>query len=166
MAEFRIEEAAAAYGVAPETIWRAVQDGQLAARVDWQGRYLVMVPPPAVGPPAVVPQTYAGQALPSYGVQGYGYEQPGAIMAGQADSLRQELEYTRYLLSEVSHQRDQLEVQVQAQLRQLERSEEAQHELRVLIGSAMRPGDGAMRQVASPAVAQQMDAPKRRWWPF
>jgi hypothetical protein len=163
MAEIGIEEAAALYGVAPETIWLAVQQGQLAARIDPMGRYLVNIPPPAA--PAATPQL---AAPPAEYAAGYGaYATPQASHPEPAvERLRYELEYTRYLLAEVSHQRDQLEAQVTAQLHQLERAEEAQHELRVLIGSAMQPGDNALRQVDRPAGPQVGQPAKRRWWPF
>lgn len=163
MAELGIEEAAALYGVAPEAIWQAIQQGQLAARIDPMGRYLVNVPPPAAPPttPQLAPPTAEYPA-------GYGAHAPPQQSQSEpeVERLRYELEYTRYLLAEVSHQRDQLESQVKAQLHQLERAEEAQHELRVLIGSAMQPGDNALRQVERPAAQQVGQPAKRRWWPF
>ena len=163
MAELGIEEAAALYGVAPQTIWQAIQQGELAARIDPMGRYLVNIPPPAAPPatpqlpppPAAYPADYGSYAAP----------QPSRPEA-EVERLRYELEYTRYLLAEVSHQRDQLEAQVNAQLHQLERAGEAQHELRVLIGSAMQPGDNALRQVDRAAAQQVGQATKHRWWPF
>lgn len=166
MAELGIEEAASLYGVAPDTIWQAIQQGQLAARIDPMGRYLVNVPPPAAStatpqlapPPSDYPANPAGYG--AYTTPPQPHPEP------EVERLRYELEYTRYLLAEVSHQRDQLEAQVKAQLHQLERAEEAQHELRVLIGSAMQPGGNSLRQV-QPAAAPQVPQPaKPRWWPF
>ncbi len=159
MAELGIEEAAAFYGIAAEAIWRAIQEGQLAARIDPMGRYLVTIPPPAS--PSVTQQVSTPSApSPTHGSPGPASR---AYPESEGERLRYELEYTRYLLAEVSHQRDQLEAQVQAQLHQLERAEEAQHELRVLIGSAMRPGDNTLAGTVRPGVTQPA---KRRWWPF
>jgi len=167
MTELGIEEAATLYGVAPETIWRAIQQGELAARIDPAGRYLVSIPPPA-SPPAVA--QLAPPSGPDYPSSGTGYgtyaASPPSHPEPEVERLRYELEYTRYLLAEVSHQRDQLEAQVQAQLHQLDRAEEAQHELRVLIGSAMRPGDNALRQIDHPTPPEVDQPAKRRWWPF
>jgi hypothetical protein len=157
MAELGIEQAASAYGVTPDAIWRAIQDGQLPARIDGLGKYLVIVPPLFPPSPGATPAPPAGGA--SSRRTRHPWLEPAGSQSAPADSLARELEYTRHLLAEVSRQRDQLEAQVHAQLRQLERSEEAQHELRVLIGSALRPGDGSMRQV--PASGS-----RRRWWPF
>lgn len=166
MAELGIDEAAALYGVAPETIWQGIQQGELAARIDPMGRYLVNIPPPVMSPAA--PQL-ATAPPPSYssssGSGTHAAPQP-SYPEPDAERLRYELEYTRYLLAEVAHQRDQLEAQVQAQLHQLERAEEAQHELRVLLGSAMRPNENGLLQMNGPAPAQASQPTKRRWWPF
>ena len=134
MAELPIGEAAAKLGVSVETIRRWIRDGQLVARRDARGRYVVEVMQGSAGGDAAT----AGGPVPHRHVQ--------------AADLRRELLHTRELLDEVRRQRDQLEAQVEAQRRQIERDaaeraelrrllEQAQEQLRALPGDRPSPAD-------------------------
>lgn len=89
MAEMTIPEAAAALGVSTDTIRRRIIRGELRARRDERGRYLVTIE----GPPTATAQ--------------------GPVAAEQAH-LRLELDYSRQILEELRHQRKILEDQLEA----------------------------------------------------
>lgn len=162
MAEMTIPEAAAVLGVSVATIRRRVQQGDLPARQDARGRYLVTVDTAAAG------SGHSPQAT-----------------ATELAQLRLELKHTQELLAEVRRQRDELAILLDAQRAQMEavyeaqaRADEERAELRRLLGnaqmqlSALLPvphhGEGGPEERAARLSADGQTQKRRRrwWWPW
>ena len=119
MPEVTLPEAAVELRVSTDTIRRRIKAGELTARADPRGRYLVEVPELA----SEASEEPSGAASAPTQPQG---------------DLKLELAHTRELLAEVRRQRDQLEQQVQAQWQHLERADQERSELRILLGDAQQ----------------------------
>lgn len=165
MPEMTMTEAAAALGVSVGTIRRRIQRGDLQARQDERGRYLIRVD---LSTPTSPPS-------------------PTAEMAAELARLRLQLEHEREMLAEVRRQRDELAVLLDAQRAQLEaifeaqaRADEERAELRRLLGNAQmqlsallptpRQVEGQRseteRRTAQESNGQGQAKGRRWWWPW
>jgi excisionase family DNA binding protein len=169
--ELTIAEAATALGVSVDTVRRRIRRGDLRARRDEHGRYLITLEMDSA-------------------------ETPAAKRARGAEAeTERELTHTREVLAEVRRQRDQLEQQVAALQEQISAAATERSELRQLLAMHMRaaqlpapageesasadvasqtkeegamvgaaPGAGAATQTNEPADGPQRSAtPPNRW---
>ena len=150
MAELTISEAAVALGVSVDTIRRKIKRGELRARQDNKGRYLVAVEaPPRGAAPAV-----AGA--------------PGN--AAETARLRLDLEHAEAMVAELRHQREVLEGELQGARQAMQDAATERSELRRLLGNAqmqlraLLPGPAEGEAQKPGFVAERR--PKRWWWPF
>jgi len=139
--ELSIAETAVRLGVSVDTIRRRIRRGELSARQDGRGHYVV-----------VLEDGEAGTAPPL----------SSGTVEGELGRVRLELAHAEELLIEVRRQRDQLEAQVTAQHDQLSAAEEERHELRILLGSAMQPSTPALAAPTQDTVTLGKER-RRRW---
>ena len=150
MAELTISEAAVALGVSVDTIRRKIKRGELRARQDNKGRYLVAVEAPARGAAPAV----AGA--------------PGN--AAETARLRLDLEHAEAMVAELRHQREVLEGELQGARQAMQDAATERSELRRLLGNAqmqlraLLPGPAEGEAQKPGLVAERR--PKRWWWPF
>ena|SRR3990172_3986671 len=150
MAELTISEAAVALGVSVDTIRRKIKRGELRARQDNKGRYMVAVEAPP------------GGAAPS--VAGV----PGD--AAETARLRLGLEHAEAMVAELRHQREVLEGELQGARQAMQDAATERSELRRLLGNAqmqlraLLPGPAEGEAQKPGFVAERR--PKRWWWPF
>jgi excisionase family DNA binding protein len=168
MAEMTVSEAAAYLGITNDAVRRRIRRGELQAKQDDRGRYVVVIDTDAPVPPPPRPEPRLPQ------------------VSEEIARLRLQLEHERELLAEVRRQRDELAVLLDAQRAQIEAAFEAQQrdaeeraELRRLLGNAQmqlssllpppRNPDDDREEWEKPDAGE--DGPRERkrrrwWWPF
>jgi septal ring factor EnvC (AmiA/AmiB activator) len=122
MPDVTLPEAAAALGVSIDTIRRRIKRGDLLARKDGAGRYVVTIDTDAA-------QAHAHDAAAAAAV---------AEQQSEADRLRLELAHARELVEELRRQRETLDTQLAAHRHQIEQDAIERAELRRLLGNAQQ----------------------------
>jgi excisionase family DNA binding protein len=164
MNEMSVEEAAQFLGTSTGAVRRRIRRGELKARQDGRGRYVVEIDPDT--PPASRPAS----------------RQAPAPASDELARMRLQLEHEREMLAEVRRQRDELAVLLDSQRAQIEAAFEAQQrdaeeraELRRLLGNAQmqlssllpaprRPNDEHDGRQSESDGDGESPAPRRKWW--
>jgi excisionase family DNA binding protein len=132
--EMTVAEAAVSLGCSPDTVRRRIRAGQMQARTDEHGRYLVQMPDPEPVPEAPARQD------------------------DEAERLRVELAHTRELLGELRARTDGQEREIARMAGQLDAAETERSELRRLLGNAQMQLGEAQQQITRLLPAPRADA--------
>jgi hypothetical protein len=142
MADLTIGEAAVALGVGIHTVRQRIRSGELLARRDRRGRYLVIMPPGDMS------RSRNGDAS---------FDSAGAE-SRRENGGRFRLQPTRALLAEVYRQRDHLEAQIDIQRAQLEQAQSEQRELTRLLSAAQGQLELLRAMLANPSESEPRTA--------